>query len=269
MRKTFYIILSVILLIVNSSFAQDNEKDIPSSLSQEEMEQVLDTDFLIPAPSEIKAALNASGISSSALATWVDNKKFDFSQSTPKENNTVRLGMQIADVLLLVKPEDKGKSIVPLLMNIKEGFLAVGGGDKVNDLLASLISNIKKGSFSGKELIGKLDETRPAIMDEIRVQPDGNFLLLGLEAGGWLKATNVLAKAVIAQKDPSAGDLLIQPAVLDYFISNASGKLSSDVLASLNVLKQTIMKDGSPKKNLSQKDVQIIVDETNNLISKI
>jgi hypothetical protein len=270
--KIFLMILCCILLLLPLVVmsAEDDGKDVPDSISIGTLTDV-QADLLVPAPSEIKAALKVAKIDLTAISKFIGNSKYDFDKTTKKENKIVLAGMLLADILLSIDPADQGKSVLSKLENLKVGFKQIGVGDDVLNLIDNLKVNIEKKAFSSKELVPKLDEMRPKVLEKIQALPDGQMIVLGLEAGGWAKGVNVLAQSIKSKGAVEGTDLLIQPHITKYFLNaKEKDKLPTVVITSLLKIHETITTiDGQKKTKLEPAEVQIIIDETNKVMSQI
>ena len=204
----------------------------PPSLSAQLQEMAIQ-DHLVPSPGEMQRALSKAGIQSS-LAVLVPVRDLDMTVSN-KDQVAIRTGVILADMLLTVNAVEP-EVTATRLNKIRDGLSELKAGSDLPAEIDSLIDRIRNGAISGDRLLFELDELSAAVIPEIKYEAD--WVLPLVQAGAWLEGANLVSKAVQSEgKSETAGSLLLQPQVVDYFIryvdAEAKNKVDSVVLKQL------------------------------------
>jgi hypothetical protein len=217
---------------------------------------------LVPSPAEMQKALSNAGLATK-LASMVEHRDISMDVAN-KDQIAVRTGVVLADLVLTVKSAEN-KDQIARLNRLKEGFAALGAGDDVARTIDELSNKIKSGSGSRDDLLKEFDELSGVLVPELKYEA-GDWVVPLIQAGSWLEGAHLVAAAVKKEsKFDAAGQLLRQPAVVDYFLKylkrEGRNKAPDKVVAKLE---QTLMtlKEVTAKSTLTEDDVSTIHSAT-------
>ena len=222
---------------------------------------------LVPSPAEMQKALEKTGIQT-GLSTLVPerNLKMDIEN---KDIVAVRTGVVLADALLTVKDAPKDK-LASRLDQVKAGMSSLGAGADFGVTIDDINARIANDSVSRDDLVRELDEMHGAIIPEIKYEAGERCVPL-IQAGSWLAGSNLVAKAIVASDNTTAGtELLRQPQVADYFLKyvqiEGAGKAPDAVLEQLATTLKTL-KTISEKPSLTIDDVKEVQAQTDAVLA--
>lgn len=189
---------------------------------------------LVPSPAEMQKALDKAGIAQ-GLDKLVPERKLKMDIEN-KDVIAVRTGVVLADALLTVKDSPKDK-LTERLQVVKAGLIALGAGDDLPKTIDDLVGRISNDAISRDDLVKELDELHGAVIPEISYEAGERCVPL-IQAGSWLEGSNLVAGAIVAADNATAGtQLLRQPQVADYFLKyvevEGEGKAPDEVLKQL------------------------------------
>ena len=236
------------------------------TLTPEDLKKSAQNIALVPSPAEMQRALEKAGISGGLSKLVPDRKlKLDIANL---DIVAVRTGVILADTLLTVK--DAPNDVLIARMNmVKEGMLALKSGDDIKLTIEDIVARIQNNGVSRDDLVKELDELHGAVIPEIKYEAGEQIVPL-LQAGSWLAGSNLVASAIISNNKPEAGgDLLRQPAVVDYFMKYV--KVEGTSRAPADVLKQleaalTTLGELSRQRALTLDDVKKVKEVTDNVL---
>ncbi len=221
---------------------------------------------LVPSPVEMQRALEKAGIAG-GLSKLVPDRKLKL-DATNQDIVAVRTGVVLADTLLTVK--DATNDVLVARMNmVKTGMQALKAGDDIQRTIDDIVARIQNNGVSRDDLVKELDELHGAILPEIKYEAGEQIVPL-LQAGSWLAGSNLVAAALLTNNKPEAGgDLLRQPAVVDYFMKYV--KVEGTSRAPTDVLKQlesalTTLGELSKQRALTIDDIKKIKDVTDSVL---
>ncbi|MFT5583080.1 MAG: hypothetical protein ACI9VR_000657 [Cognaticolwellia sp.] len=237
-------------------------KPEPAHISPEELAKDADNIALVPSPAEMQKALTAAGIQAK-LGEKVPNRTLKMDVPN-KDQVAVRTGVILADLLLTVKTAEK-EALAKQLLDIKTGMEQLGAGSDIGATVQDLHDRVMNDAVSRDDLVKELDELSGAIIPEIEYEAGPRSVPL-IQAGSWLGGANLVAGAVIeAGSYEKAGDLLKQPAVVNYFQGYVKGegqdKASGEVIAQLETTLNTLA-EICAHETLSEEDVKTIQSST-------
>lgn len=239
----------------------------PPALDVAALKAAAENIALVPSPAEMQKALEKTGIQT-GLSTLVPerNLKMDIEN---KDVVAVRTGVVLADALLTVKDAPKDK-LTGRLDQVKAGMASLGGGADFGVTIDDINARITNDSVSRDDLVKELDEMHGAIIPEIKYEAGERCVPL-IQAGSWLAGSNLVAKAIVASGNTTAGtELLRQPQVADYFLKyveiEGAGKAPDAVLGQLSTTLKTL-KAISEKPSLTIDDVKEIQAQTDAVLA--
>lgn len=232
-----------------------------------------DTIGIVPSPTETAQALEKAGVSTQ-LATLVPDHKFDLAKADV-DHAAIRTGVTLADMLLTVKTAEKDK-LLERLATIQTGMTQLGGGADIETTLRDMQERVKADSVTRDELLQEFEELSGAVIPELKFNGNDRIVPL-IEAGSWLEAANLVAKAVKEAKVVKEGeasvadDLLKQPEVVSFFIKyvktegaeKAPEQVTQQLEKSLTEL-QTLAKKEGP---LNEADIDAVAKVTQDVLS--
>jgi hypothetical protein len=237
-------------------------KPEPAQLSPADLAKAASNIALVPSPAEMQRALEAAGIQAK-LGEKVPNRTLKMDVPN-KDQVAVRTGVILADLLLTVKTAEKD-ALAKQLMDIKTGMKQLGAGSDISATVQDIHDRVMNDAVSRDDLVKELDELSGAIIPEIEYEAGPRSVPL-IQAGSWLGGANLVAGAVIdAGSYDKAGDLLKQPAVVNYFQGYVKGegqdKASGEVIAQLETSLNTLA-EICTHETLSEEDVKTIQSST-------
>jgi hypothetical protein len=147
---------------------------------------------------------------------------------------------------------------------------ALGGGADIAATIDDINARITNNSVSRDDLIKELDEMHGAIIPEIKFEAGERAVPL-LQAGSWLEGSNLVAGAIIAANNTTAGtELLRQPQVADYFIKYVAvegGDKAPDAVISQLKTTLTRLKELASQPTLSVDDVKEVKSQTDAVLA--
>lgn len=167
---------------------------------------------LVPSPVETEAALVKAGIDSK-LGALITPRAWKLDEKDT-ERVAVRTGVILADTLLTLKTA-KDEEVVAHLEELRQGMTTLKGGDDVDKTLVDIITRVKAGAVTRDELLKEFDQLAGAVIPELEFNGVSRVVPL-VQAGSWLEAANLVAKAAKGKAD-SVSDILKQPDVVGYF----------------------------------------------------
>jgi hypothetical protein len=223
---------------------------------------------IVPSPVETQRALTAAGIETE-LHTLITDHGFDASLQDP-DATAVRTGVLLADTLLTVKPSTN-EELKGRLSSVRDGLNKLQGGADIDKTLADLSERIGNESVTRDQLLYEFDTLAGAAIPELKFNGRERIVPL-IQAGSWLEAANLVAKAVKAKGKADAADALLkQPAVVDYFlryVKAEGGQKTTEAVAtklesSLNELKALAEK----KEALTAEDIDKVIQVTDDVLA--
>lgn len=232
-----------------------------------------DTVGIVPSPTETAQALEKAGVSTQ-LATLVPDHKFDM-QKADTDHAAIRTGVTLADMLLTVKTAEKDK-LLERLATIQTGMTQLGGGADIEATLRDMHERVKADAVTRDELLQEFEELSGAIIPELDFNGNARIVPL-IEAGSWLEAANLVARAVKEANVVKAGeasvadDLLKQPEVVAFFIKyvktegaeKAPEQVTQQLEKSLTELQNLAKKEGP----LDAADIENVAKVTQDVLS--
>ena len=134
------------------------------------------------------------------------------------------------------KVENKEEKILCLQKKMKEGFALLDSGKDIPSTIDELIRSIQNDATSPKGNVEKFDELSLILVPELEYEA-GDWVVPLIQAGSWLEGSIGIESDYKFGKGDTAGHLMQQPHVADYFLryvkQSASGKTSDTVNAKL------------------------------------
>lgn len=218
--------------------------------------------WLVPHPSEIMAVMRAMGLADKTAAL-VPVTPVDF---TPMDGQRVAFttGALVADLVLSLEGS-RGTDVSARLDVITKGLTELGMKDTQLADVDKLSKRLSSGKVTPEELAGELDLLQGRLMDDVS-QYSSQDALVGIQAGAWVRAVNVVSTLLIQMNKTAEGaHLFAQPALVDYFSNylkkNTDKAVENPALeASLPYLQE--LKRIAAKKELVADDVPAVQKAT-------
>lgn len=239
----------------------------PDPIALADLQASAENITLVPSPAEMQRALDKAGIAGGLSKLVVERKlKMDVAN---KDVIAVRSGVVLADALLTVKDAPKEK-LVERLGTVKAGLVALGAGNDLPATLDDLSAKVTNDGISRDDLVKELDELHGAVIPEIKYEAGDRCVPL-LQAGSWLEGSNLVASAILAANNTTAGTALLrQPQVADYFLKyvavEGGGKAPDEVLKQLQTTLNKL-KEIASKTELSMDDVKEVKSQTDAVLA--
>ena len=209
---------------------------------------------LVPSPMETQRALEAAGIEV-ALASLIDHPSLSMS-SDSEDQLAVGVGVVVADLILTARTSDK-EHLIEQLETIATGMKQLDGGEDIDRVLSELMERVKADSITRDELVSELEMLSSAVIPELEFNGRARIVPL-IQAGSWLEASNLLARALQQAGQLGAADALLkQPEVVAYFQRYAADN-SIDTPAPINA---TLVTSLATLNELSNKQGSLTMDD--------
>ena len=183
----------------------------PAQIDLKQFQQATQIDnVIVPVPAEIFLVLDKIG-----TPNWKAEMRDVDLKIGERHQIALLLGTVIADGFVAVEATDREK-----VKNIGRDVLKLAGAIGVRDSVLgrsnSIIEKADKGDWQNvkRELDGALQDVRNA-MSELNDDQLAHLVSLG----GWLRGTEVLTSVLNKSYSKDGSDLLHQPQLLNYFIS--------------------------------------------------
>lgn len=240
----------------------------PLVLSADDLGEA-DSTGLVPSPVETQRALKAAGIETD-LAGLIPPHAFDVEATSDEDAVAVRTGVLLADMLLAVKTADDD-TLVANVEKVRRGLATLNSGADIDRTLQDMLDRIRGKSVSREELLSEFDLLARVAIPELTFNGRERVVPL-IQAGSWLEAANLVAKAVQANGQPAAADALLkQPAVVDYFIKyvreEGAEKTSAGVAATLDQSLGTLKGLAAKPDALVEGDIATVIQVTDDVLS--
>jgi len=222
---------------------------------------------LVPAPAEMQRALGHAGLTAK-LAEMVTDKSISMDVSN-SDQVAVRVGVVLADLVLTVETASKER-MVTRLASIKTGLEKLGAGGSLPATIDDMSNRIKNDAVSRGDLLKEMDELSGVIIPELKYEA-GDWVVPLVQAGSWLEGAHLVSGAITAEsKVDSAGHLLRQPAVVDYFLTyvqrEGQEKAPDEVVQKLEETLNTL-KAVTGKSVLGSEEINTIHSATGNVLA--
>lgn len=169
---------------------------------------------LVPSPSETQKALEAAGIDVT-LASLIEHPTLSMA-SDSEDQLAVSAGVVVADLILTAKTSTI-EQLTSQLDTIQLAMKQLEGGSDIDRMLTDLRARVATESITRDELVSELEMLSSAVIPELEFNGRARIVPL-IQAGSWLEASNLLARALKDADRPAVGDGLIkQPEVVAYF----------------------------------------------------
>ncbi len=222
---------------------------------------------LVPSPSETQRAVEAAGIDV-ALASLITHPTLAIA-SDSEDQVAVSTGVVVADLLLTAKTSTN-EQLTTQIDAIALGMKALDAGTDIDSVLMDLKTRVAADSITREELVSELEMLSGAIIPELEFNGRARIVPL-IQAGSWLEATNLLARALMGTGQAGAADPLIkQPEVVEYFQKYAmehgmdvAAPVTETMLKTLETLGEVAHKDGP----ITDEDLEHVVESTQAVLS--
>jgi hypothetical protein len=224
-------------------------------------------DVLVPSPAQVQKALADAGIS--AKVEDLVKKGAIPIKADSKDEIAVRLGVELADLVLTAKQAPKAETVTRL-GTIKEGFTMLGAGADIGKTIDDISARLQNDAINSDDLVAELDELSRVLVPEVTYEAGDRVVPL-IQAGGWLAGSHYVAGAIVDAKKPEAADTLLkQPKVVEYFLkyvrTEGTDKAPPMVLSKLETSLVTL--EGVAKKDkLTLEDVQAVYSTTGDVLA--
>ncbi len=224
-------------------------------------------EVLVPSPAQVQKALTDEGIS--AKVEDLVKKDAIPLRAESKDEIAVRLGVELADLVLTAKQAPKPETLARL-KKIEEGFALLGAGADIGKTIDDISARLQNDAINSDDLVAEIDELSRVLVPEVTYEAGERVVPL-IQAGGWLAGSHYVAGAIVAAKKPEAADkLLKQPEVVDYFLkyvrTEGADKAAPMVITKLETSLTTL--EGVAKKDkLTLDDVQAVYSTTGDVLA--
>jgi hypothetical protein len=222
---------------------------------------------LVPSPFQVQQALKEAGISAK-VEDLVKKDPIPL-RAESKDELAVRVGVELADLVLTTKSAPKAETI-SRLKKIEEGFALLGAGTDIGKKIDDIVARLQNDAINSDDLVGELDELSRVLVPEVSYEAGDRVVPL-IQAGGWLAGSHYVAGAIVAAKKPEVADkFLKQPEVVDYFLkyirTEGADKAAPMVISKLETSLVTLQ--GVAKKDkLTLEDVQAVYSTTGDVLA--
>jgi hypothetical protein len=170
--------------------------------------------WMVPHPSEIMQVMRSMDLAgkTSALVpiVAVDFKPMD------GQRVAFNTGLLVADLVLSLE-DAKGPELSTRLNNIRQGLAELGMGETQLGEMDKLSRRLAAGKTTSEELAAELDVLQGRLMDDVS-QYSSPDALMGIQAGAWLRAVNVVATLLLnTGKAAEGAHLFAQPDLVEHF----------------------------------------------------
>ena len=250
-----------------------HEKLDPVMLQQAQRELVA------PSPSETRLAVEKAGLGQ--LGELVPDRGYKL-DIPDKDRVALRTGVLLADVVLTVSDAETGQ-LVARLRDLQTGLGVLGATEKMVATVGQVADQLENDSITRDDLLKTLDEAMGGAQTDLGEY--GRFV----QAGAWLAGSNLVARAVLADFEPSgvvtrpwvnnAAMLLQQPEVARYYLDyirseEGRTKVGADTADALEATLATLLEvsekswHGMRARDV-QEDVELIQRETQKILDLI
>jgi hypothetical protein len=224
-------------------------------------------EVLVPSPAQVQKALADAGIS--AKVEDLVKKDAIPLRAESKDELAVRLGVELADLVLTAKQAPKAETLTRL-KKIEEGFALLGAGSDIGKTIDDIMARLQNDAINSDDLVGEIDELSRVLVPEVTYEAGDRVVPL-IQAGGWLAGSHYVAGAIVAAKKPEAADkLLKQPEVVDYFLkyvrTEGADKAAPMVITKLET-SLTTLQGVAKKDKLTLEDVQAVYSTTGDVLA--
>lgn len=226
---------------------------------------------LSPSPLSLDRAVRTAGLET-ALASLVPDRSFTMTEGST-DLAAVRTGVVLADAILGGEAAEKDL-FLRRLKESRAGMVRLGmkDGQGVLNEVDGFIAAVENDTASRADFIESLDALIAMKVPEESWAPGDTTGPL-LQAGAWLAGTNLVARAVVADKNAgAAGTLLHEEGVADYFIQyvrkEGSDKAPDAIVAELTRTLEEL-KGVASKPTLGVEDAQAVVNATERLLGQL
>jgi hypothetical protein len=222
---------------------------------------------LVPSPSETQRADEAAGIEVT-LASLISHPTLAIA-SDSEDQVAVSTGVVVADLLLTAKTSTN-EQLITQIDAIALGMKALDAGSDIDSVLMDLKTRVASDSMTRGELVSELELLSGAIIPELEFNGRARIVPL-IQAGSWLEATNLLARALKGTGQAAAADALLkQPEVVEYFQKYAmeqgmdvAAPVTETLLKALETLGEVAHKEDS----INDEDLEHVVESTQAVLS--
>ena len=224
-------------------------------------------EVLVPSPAQIQKALADAGISAK-VEDLVKKDPIPL-RAESKDELAVRLGVELADLVLTAKQAPKAETLTRL-KKIEEGFALLGAGQDIGKTIDDISARLQNDAINSDDLVAEIDELSRVLVPEVSYEAGERVVPL-IQAGGWLAGSHYVAGAIVAAKKPEAADkLLKQPEVVDYFLkyvrTEGADKAAPIVITKLET-SLTTLQGVAKKDKLTLEDVQAVYSTTGDVLA--
>ena len=225
---------------------------------------------LVPSPLEIQQVLQAGGIETK-LGTLIPERAIDVN-AAEQDRAAVRTGVVLADMLLTVKTSSK-ETLVGQIDALQKGMKQLEGGADIEATLTEVSERVKIDAVGRDELLKEFDELSHVMTDELTFNGVERIVPL-IQAGSWLEATHLVAKALKGSEPKGPADALLkQPEVVSYFQKYTTKRgeeegiemVTQRLASSLSTLEE-LAKKSEP---LSDEDLDAVINATSEMMSQL
>jgi len=278
MRQGWIFVLATVLGCEGGESAETPEPAAPIAEEAPPADKTFDVDALkadaetialVPSPAEMQKALSNAGLES-RLSTLVPKRDIAMDVEN-KDQLAVRTGVVLADLVLTVQDAPK-EDVVDRLGKLKTGFERLGAGSDIQATIDDISARVQNDAVSREDLLKEMDELSGVMVPELEMEA-GDWVVPLVQAGSWLEGAHLVSGAIKAEgKFDSAGSLLRQPAVVDYFLKyverEGTDKAPDEVV---DRLKQTLhtLKEVASKETLTEADVDTVHSATASVLTML
>jgi hypothetical protein len=171
--------------------------------------------------------------------------------------------------MLLTVENSTDEKILAQFDNLKKGFTLLKAGSDINDTIDDMVSRIKTKELDRDNLVIELDWLSGAMVSELEYETGGWVVPL-IQAGSWLKGSNLVASAIIKEgKYDVATRVLRQPTVVKYFkryVKREGRSKAPDAVVQKLITTLDTLHVIAQKPKLAEDDVKTIQTVTNDVL---
>ena len=279
MRRNIFLITLLTIACTGDGKTENNNKttepavrDVKASISKDKLKEIVEAGqaeelLLVPSPAEMQRTIKNANLTTQ-LNDLVDSSKTINVKVEDLDEVAVRTGVIIAKMLLTVEKSTDEK-ILDQFSKLKEGFSLLKAGTDINDTIDDMVSRIKTKQLDRANLVIELDWLSGAMISELEYETGGWVVPL-IQAGSWLKGSNLVASAIVNESKFDVADrVLRQPNVVKYFkryVKREGRSKAPDAVVQKLITTLDTLHDITKKPKLSEEDVKTIKTITNDVL---
>lgn len=224
--------------------------------------------ILAPSPLDLEAEVRGAGVADD-LADLVPAAPPPAPPAAEKDRVAFHTGVVFSYTVLGGRKASK-EALIANIEGLRSGLAAMGTGAGLLGTIDKAIEHVKNDTASREDFLREIDDQVSTMAPEEGWAPGDTTGPL-LQAGAWLSATNLTARAIVRKGDAAAaGKLLRRPEVAAFFldyIKSEPGNEKAGMLAGKVAEALTRLKEVSGKPELGIAEAEEIAAITDGLLA--